>query len=76
MANFTQPTEEGLLFGNTVMSRWAVEASETYVLECADPRPKLLRYARTGGVDVFCAHLTSDPRARWRVSGRCCSSTT
>ena len=54
--------DDGLLSGNAVMSRWAVEASETYVLECADRRPKLLLYVRTGGFDVFCAHLTSDPK--------------
>ena len=54
--------DDGLLSGNAVMSRWAVETSETYVLECADRRPKLLLYVRTGGFDVFCAHLTSDPK--------------
>ena len=49
---------DGLLSGNAVMSRWSVEASEMYVLECADRRPKSLLYVRTGGFDVFCAHLT------------------
>ena len=44
------------------MSRWSVEASETYVLQCPDVRPKLLLYVHTGGFDVFCAHLTSDPQ--------------
>ena len=53
---------DGLLSGNAVMSRWSVEASEMYVLECADRRPKSLLYVRTGGFDVFCAHLTRDPK--------------
>ena len=53
---------DGLLSGNAVMSRWTVEASESYVLECADLRPKSLLYVRTGGFDVFCAHLTSNSK--------------
>ena len=53
---------DGLLSGNAVMSRWAVEASESYVLECADLRPKSLLYVRTGGFDVFSTHLTRDPK--------------
>lgn len=44
------------------MSRWAVESSESYVLECADLRPKSLLHVRTGGFDVFCTHLTRDPK--------------
>jgi len=53
---------DGLLSGNAVMSRWAVEASESYDLECTDTRPKSLLHVRTGGFDVFCTHLTRDPK--------------
>ena len=53
---------DGLLAGNAVMSRWSVEASEMYELECADRRPKSMLYVRTGGFDVFCVHLTVNPK--------------
>ena len=56
------PEESGILSGNAVMSRWPIAESETYPLECADRRPKLLLFVRTGGFDVFCAHLTSSPK--------------
>jgi endonuclease/exonuclease/phosphatase family metal-dependent hydrolase len=52
---------ENLLSGNAVMSRWPIEASETFRLECADSRPKTLLWATTRGVNVFNVHLTADP---------------
>jgi endonuclease/exonuclease/phosphatase family metal-dependent hydrolase len=53
---------DGLLAGTAVMSRWSVEASEMYVLECVDRRPKSMLYVRTGGFDVYSVHLTVNPK--------------
>jgi endonuclease/exonuclease/phosphatase family metal-dependent hydrolase len=56
------PHEDDLLSGNAVLSRWDIEVSETVPLACADPLPKSLLYVQTGGLNLFNAHLTSDPK--------------
>jgi endonuclease/exonuclease/phosphatase family metal-dependent hydrolase len=55
------PDGEGVVSGNAVLSRWPIDTSEVLPLPCGDARPKLVVHARTGGVDVFSFHLTSDP---------------
>jgi endonuclease/exonuclease/phosphatase family metal-dependent hydrolase len=57
---------EGRRFGNAVLSRTAIDADATYVLpDEGHPEPieRVLLHVRTGGMDVFCTHLTS--LAQW-----------
>jgi endonuclease/exonuclease/phosphatase family metal-dependent hydrolase len=53
----------GLRFGNAVLSKRPIDHEATHVLPSGDPRPepvdRVLLHARTGGLDVFCTHLTS-----------------
>lgn len=55
------PDCDGVLSGNAVMSRWPMEVQGVVGLEGSEARPKLLLATRTGSLDVFCVHLTSDP---------------
>ena len=52
------------LFGNAVLSRWAIDQEAAHPLP-NEPGPtdieRLLLHVRTGGIDVFCTHLTSLP---------------
>lgn len=54
----------GVRFGNAVLSKRPSDHSATHVLpsgapERPEPVDRVLLHARTGGVDVFCTHLTS-----------------
>jgi endonuclease/exonuclease/phosphatase family metal-dependent hydrolase len=53
----------GATFGNAVLSRWPIDTEATFGLPSGDPRPepidRVVVHTRTGGVDVFCTHLTS-----------------
>jgi endonuclease/exonuclease/phosphatase family metal-dependent hydrolase len=57
------PARSGGLAGPGVMSRWPVQASEVLPLPGEDALPKSVLHARTGGLDVFSAHLASAPTA-------------
>jgi endonuclease/exonuclease/phosphatase family metal-dependent hydrolase len=57
------PDAAGRQFGNAILSCWPIEASTTFDLPCGDAHPKVLVHARTGGIDVYSAHLTADPAA-------------
>jgi len=52
----------GMVFGNAVLSRKPIDHERVFELPTA-PRAgdvqRLLLHARTGGIDVFCTHLTS-----------------
>lgn len=53
---------QGVRFGNAVLSKQQIDHEAGHLLP-NDPRPepvdRLVLHARTGGVDVFCTHLTS-----------------
>lgn len=52
------PTGE---FGNAILSRWPIDATTTHRLPYVDDPldiQRLVLHGRTGGVDVFCTHLS------------------
>lgn len=71
---------EGRTFGNAILSRVAIDHEAAYDLPDAPPGAgggaggdvaRLLLHARTGGIDVFCTHLTSLHASGWLRELQC-----